>query len=31
MPYRLYASGAFACVLALLGYAGQADATPRRR
>ena len=29
MQYRLYASGAFACALALLGYAGQADATTR--
>ena len=29
MPYRLYASGAFACALALLGFTGQADATTR--
>ena len=29
MQYRLYASGAFAYALALLGYAGQADATTR--
>jgi hypothetical protein len=29
MPYRLLACGAFVCALTLLGYAGQADATPR--
>lgn len=29
MQYRLYASGALACALALLGYAGRADATTR--
>ena len=27
MSYRVYLSGAFICALALLGYAGQADAT----